>query len=68
MNYSRNAHGLISEPSLNDHIGKGREGKGREIGREVGTAAFHLTTRGLWITRRPADRHPMQTAIDGGVL
>lgn len=26
------AHGLISEPSLINHIGKGREGKGREVG------------------------------------
>lgn len=45
--------------------GKEEEGSGMELG----TAAFHLTvgaTTGLWITRHPATRAPMQQSHDGG--
>lgn len=42
----------------------GGVGGGGEV---LAKAAYNLTTRGLWITHRPATRAPMQQSFDGGV-
>jgi hypothetical protein len=52
-------HGVIMERSLNDPIGKGREGKGREVG--------NACMSSHWGDTRPvdnADAAPLTTASD----